>query len=56
MISSFSTSTICVNLHLGQKRGKFLNTPAEQAAGSDGAICESYQDRKGQIKLSTDLS
>ena len=26
MISSFSTSTICVNLHLGQKRGKFLNT------------------------------
>ena len=24
MISNFSTSTICVNLHLGQKRGKFL--------------------------------
>ena len=30
--------------------------PAEQAAGSDGAICGSYQDRKGQIELSTDLS
>ena len=35
--------------------GKYID-PAEQAAGSDGAICGSYQDRKGQIELSTDLS
>lgn len=35
--------------------GKYID-PAEQAAGSDGAICGSYQDRKGQIELGTDLS
>ena len=48
MISNFSTSMICVNLHLGQKRGKFLNTDLPPFNGPEAMLVNSeFRQRSG---------